>query len=132
MNMKVSTKGRYALRLLIDIAINGKEKPVSLKEVSERQNISMKYLEQIILMLNDAGYLKSVRGPKGGYNLLKDPSEITVGDVLRITEGSIAPVECVCSESCDRKDICKTYGLWNEIDQAVEQIVDHRTIKDLL
>ena len=94
-NMKISTKGRYALRMMVDLAINKGEKPVSIKEIAERQHISDKYLEQIISVLNKAGYVKSVRGPQGGYMLLRAPKDYTVGMILRLIEGSLAPVECL-------------------------------------
>ena len=93
--MKISTKGRYALRLMIDLAIHNTGEPISLKDVARRQEISDKYLEQIISILNKAGYVKSIRGAQGGYMLKKDPKDYTVGMILRVTEGSLAPVECV-------------------------------------
>ena len=93
--MKVSTKGRYALRMMLDLALNQTGEPVSLKDIAKRQEISDKYLEQIISVLNKAGYVKSVRGPQGGYQLTKKPEEYTVGMILRLTEGSLAPVACV-------------------------------------
>ena len=93
--MKISTKGRYALRLLLDLAMNESGEPIRLKEVAERQGISDKYLEQIIATLNKGGVVKSTRGAQGGYSLKKAPSEYTVGMILRLMEGSLAPVECV-------------------------------------
>ena len=90
--MKISTKGRYALRLMIDLAMNDEGNPIRIKDVAMRQNISDKYLEQIISVLNKAGYVKSVRGPQGGYTLKKKPEDYTVGMILRLTEGSLAPV----------------------------------------
>ena len=92
--MKISTKGRYALRLMLDLATEGNGKPVSIKDIAGRQDISEKYLEQIISSLNRAGYVKSVRGSQGGYLLKMDPKEYTVGMILRVTEGSLAPVDC--------------------------------------
>ena len=92
--MKISTKGRYALRLMLDLAMNDTGSPVSLKDVAKRQGISDKYLEQIISVLNRAGYVKSVRGAQGGYMLRKEPEDYTVGMILRLTEGSLAPVSC--------------------------------------
>ena len=93
--MKVSTRGRYALRLMLDLALNNTGEPVRLKDVAKRQEISEKYLEQIISILNKAGFVKSVRGPAGGYSLKRKPEEYTVGMILRLTEGSLAPVDCV-------------------------------------
>ena len=96
--MKISTKGRYALRLMIDLAENSSGNPVSLKDVAKRQGISDKYLEQIISVLNKAGYVRSVRGAQGGYLLKSDPETYTVGMILRQTEGSLAPVSCIEDE----------------------------------
>ena len=96
--MKISTKGRYAVRLLLDIAMNDEVEPVRLKDVAERQDISMKYLEQIISTLVRAGFVKSIRGPQGGYRLSKTPKEYTIGMILRQVEGSLAPVSCLEDE----------------------------------
>ena len=93
--MKVSTKGRYALRLMLDLAVNNTGEPISLKDIARRQGISDKYLEQIISVLNKAKYVKSIRGAQGGYILTKKPEEYTIGMILRLTEGSLAPVACV-------------------------------------
>ncbi len=93
--MKYSTKSRYALRLMVDLTLHGNGDYIALKDISERQNISVKYLEQIVSVLGKAGMLKSVRGPQGGYKLAKDPSEYTAGDILRITEGNLAPIPCL-------------------------------------
>ena len=107
--MKISTKGRYALRLMLDLAMNGENNVVRIKDIAERQQISDKYLEQIISVLNKAGYVRSTRGPQGGYSLRKAPEEYTVGDILRLTEGSLAPVACVEEEgSCEREVDCVT------------------------
>ena len=96
--MKISTKGRYAVRLMLDVAIHGMDKNVSMRDVAERQNISIKYLEQIVSILTRVGYLKSVRGAQGGYRLTKAPSEYTIGDILRTTEGTLSPVSCLEDE----------------------------------
>lgn len=132
--MKVSTKGRYALRLMIDLALNDSGSPICIKDVAERQGISDKYLEQIIAILNKAGYVKSVRGPQGGYILKKKPEEYTVGMILRLTEGSLAPVACVEEDEtdCERQSGCVTYLLWKKISNAVNDVVDTVTLKDLL
>ena len=97
--MKISTKGRYALRIMIDLAMNAGESPVRVKDIASRQSISEKYLEQIIALFNKAGYVKSIRGAQGGYLLTKEPSEYTAGMILRLAEGSIAPVSCVGTEA---------------------------------
>lgn len=131
--MKISTKGRYALRLMLDIAINGKDKNVSIKDVSQRENISIKYLEQIVSMLTRVGYLKSIRGAQGGYRLSKSPDEYTVGDILRITEGSLAPVACLEDEvnQCERADTCPTIKFWEGLNKVINEYVDSVTIGDI-
>lgn len=132
--MKISTKGRYALRLMLDLAMNESKEPIRLKEVAERQDISDKYLEQIIAILNKAGYVKSTRGAQGGYSLKKSPAEYTVGMILRLTEGSLAPVSCVedGEASCDRSQGCVTVKLWRKINDAVNDVVDTVTLQDLV
>lgn len=133
--MKISTKGRYALRLMLDLAMNTSEEPVSLKSVAQRQGISDKYLEQIISVLNRAGYVKSIRGAQGGYLLRKTPEEYTVGMILRLTEGSLSPVSCIDEESesgCDRQESCVTLILWKKINDAISSVVDHTTLQDLV
>ena len=132
--MKISTKGRYALRMMLELAKNQGDKPVSIKEIAAKQDISEKYLEQIIAVLNKAGYVKSVRGPQGGYMLTKMPKDYTTGMILRLTEGSLAPVECLEYEenTCPRKDTCVTLKVWKKIDEAVKDVVDNITLDDLL
>ncbi len=132
--MRISTKGRYALRLLIDIAANSSDKPVSIKDVSEREHISDKYLEQIISILNSAGIVRSVRGPQGGYLLRKKPEDITAGMILRLTEGTISPVPCAEEDgpTCDHMSVCSTYGLWKRLNQAISDVLDTTTIADLV
>lgn len=132
--MKISTKGRYALRLMIDLAMNDAGSPIRIRDVAERQGISDKYLEQIISVLNKAGYVKSVRGPQGGYLLKKKPQEYTVGMILRLTEGSLAPVACVEEDDidCEQQSGCATYILWKKISDAINGVVDTVTLKDLV
>ncbi|MGN0141715.1 MAG: RrF2 family transcriptional regulator [Roseburia sp.] len=132
--MKISTKGRYALRLMIDLAIHNTGEPISLKDVAKRQEISDKYLEQIISILNKAGYVKSIRGAQGGYMLKKEPKDYTVGMILRVTEGSLAPVECVEEgmHECERMNECATVLIWQKINEAVNQVVDNITLEDLV
>ena len=131
--MMISTKGRYALRLMIDLALNDGAKPVSLKDVANRQGISDKYLEQIISVLNKAGYVRSIRGAQGGYLLKKEPKEYTVGMILRLTEGSLAPVACIEDNQivCERQDACVTSMVWKKINDAVNDVVDNITLQDL-
>lgn len=132
--MKISTKGRYALRLMLDLAAYNTETPISLKDIAKRQAISDKYLEQIISVLNKAGYVRSVRGAQGGYLLKKHPKEITVGMILRLTEGSLAPVDCVGPDriACDREDGCVTIKLWQKMYDAIAGVVDTITLADML
>lgn len=132
--MKISTKGRYALRLMIDLATNDDGNPIRIKDVAKRQNISDKYLEQIISVLNKAGFVKSVRGPQGGYLLKKKPEDYTVGMILRLTEGSLAPVACVEEDNtdCERQAGCVTYLLWRKMNEAINGVVDTITLKHLV
>ena len=133
--MKISTKGRYALRLMLDIALNGQGgEPVRIKDISARQDISLKYLEQIVSVLVRANYLRSIRGPQGGYRLTKRPEEYVVGDILRLTEGSLSPVECLSTDrnECPRADSCVTLRIWKELDEAIRSVVDKYTLEDLL
>lgn len=131
--MKISTKGRYALRLMLDLAVSNTGEPVSLKDVAGRQEISEKYLEQIISLLNKAGFVRSVRGAQGGYMLTRDPAEYTVGAILRLTEGDLAPVSCAGTGStvCSRKAGCVTVRVWEMINDAISGVVDHITLADM-
>lgn len=131
--MKISTKGRYALRLMLDLAIHNTGENISIKMISERQGISIKYLEQIISMLNRAGFVKSERGSGGGYRLTKKPEEYTVGMILRLTEGSLAPVACVEEEQqCPRFNECATNIVWEKLNYAINNVVDNITLADLV
>ncbi|MCR5835721.1 MAG: Rrf2 family transcriptional regulator [Lachnospiraceae bacterium] len=131
--MKISTKGRYALRLMLELASDNTGHPKSIKDISQNQGISEKYLEQIISMLNKAGLVKSIRGAQGGYVLTMKPEEYTVGMIFRVTEGDLAPVKCVSGdESCDRKANCIPALLYEKINDAVKDVVDTTTLEDLL
>lgn len=132
--MKISTKGRYAVRLMLDVAIHGMDKNVSMRDVAERQNISIKYLEQIVSILTRVGYLKSVRGAQGGYRLTKAPSEYTIGDILRTTEGTLSPVSCLEDEenTCPRVSVCPTIKLWKGLYDVINKYVDSITLEDLV
>ena len=132
--MKISTKGRYALRMLIELATHQQEEFVSLKDISERQCISKKYLEQIVPMLNKSGILRTNRGNKGGYMLAKPASECTVGEVLRATEGSLAPVSCLDFEQndCPRAEGCATLYVWQGLQKAVDDYLDSVTVQDII
>ena len=132
--MKISTKGRYALRLMVDLAEHKDSGFIALKDAAKRQNISKKYLEQIVPVLNGAGLLATNRGNRGGYRLAKEPKEYTVGDILRITEGSIAPVSCLDSEInlCERKNFCQTLYVWEGLYKVVNEYLDGITVQDIV
>ncbi len=132
--MRISTKGRYAMQLMLDLARYNTGEPISLKDISKRQEISEKYLEQIISLLNKGGFVRSVRGAQGGYLLNRDPKDYKVGEILRITEGDLAPVACLDQNSmeCEKRTGCATVRLWQMIDDAVSSVVDKVTLQDLL
>lgn len=131
--MKISTKGRYALRVMIDLAINSNGNYISLKDIAARQEISNKYLEQIIAMLNKAGYLETARGNSGGYRLAKQAKEYRIGDILRATEGNLTPIYCLTEEGeCSRKEDCKTHSFWKGLDKVISEYVDSKTLEDLI
>ena len=131
--MKISTKGRYALRLMLDLAIQPGDSAVPLRDVAERQEISAKYLEQIVTQLARGGLVRSVRGAGGGYLLTRTPEEYTVGEILRQLEGNLAPVSCVSGGSCcGRADRCVTLEVWQQIQDAVDGVVDNITLADLV
>ena len=132
--MLVSTKGRYALRIMIDLAEHQKDGYTPLKETAARQGISEKYLEQIIPILNKSGFLLASRGFQGGYRLAKTPDKYTVGDILRATEGSLSPVACLDNEPvlCQRADMCTTLSVWKGLKKVIDDYVDGITLQDLL
>nr|WP_295237874.1 Rrf2 family transcriptional regulator [Veillonella sp.] len=132
--MKISTKGRYALRVLVDLAENGKKKNVSIREIAERQRISDKYLEGIVARLSAAGYVKSVRGKYGGYRLAKEPKDYTVYDILRAAEDSIALVACLEDEvnQCPRSKTCMTLPLWEHMQAQFKEYMEKLTLQDVL
>lgn len=132
--MKISTKGRYALRLLLDMAVHSNEEPIRVKDIAARQEISEKYLEQIISIINKAGFVKSIRGPQGGYRLTKRPEQYTVGMILRLSEGSMAPVSCLEDEinECEKQNACATLILWKKLDDAIKDVIDNVTLADLV
>ncbi len=133
--MKLSTKGRYGLRAVIDLARYAKEEPVSLAAVAERQNISISYLEQLIAKLKKAGIVKSTRGAQGGYTLAKAPEEISVGDILRALEGNLNPVDCVEANgdtTCAASDFCVTKYVWKRISDSINETVDAIFLSELI
>ena len=131
--MTISTKGRYALRIMMDLAGHMGE-TVKLKDVAARQELSEKYMEQIIAVLNKAGYVRSTRGAQGGYQLVKEPESYSVGMILRLTEGSLAPVECLAENAlpCDRSGKCATVEIYRKIYDAINQVIDNTTLQDLI
>lgn len=130
--MMVSTKGRYALRIMADLAENQEGGPVSLKDIAERENIGIKYLEIIVSSLNKNGLLKSVRGKNGGYMLNREPKEYTIASILNAAEGSLTPVACVSDGDCENAPSCKTYVLWKELDDVIEDFLSSKTLADIL
>lgn len=132
--MKISTKGRYALRLMLDLAMHDDGRCIPIKEIAARQSISDKYLEQIISVLSRAGYVKSVRGAGGGYKLAHPVKSYTVGMILRLTEGSLAPVACLDDNvnTCQRKNQCATLMVWEKLYEAINGVVDSITLEDLV
>ena len=132
--MKISTKGRYALRMLLDLAEHKNDGYIALKDIAARQNISKKYLEQIIPILNRSDILSANRGYQGGYRLAKSPEHYTVGQILRLTEGSLAPVACLEHDpvECDRADHCIPLPCWKARHKAITDYLDGITLQDIL
>lgn len=132
--MKISTKGRYALRMMVDLAQHSNEGFISLKDIAERQNISKKYLEQIVPLLNKSGVLRTNRGYQGGYMLAQPPEKYTVGNILRITEGNLSVVSCLEQEPnlCPRQEECMTLYIWEGLNDVISKYLDSITIQDII
>lgn len=132
--MMISTRGRYALRVLIDLAEHAKDGYVPMKDVANRQGISLKYLERIIPVLAKNGIVDGVQGKGGGYRLIKAPEELKIGDVLRLTEGDLAPVACLeCDATpCEWEYECRTYPLWVEFYRVINEFFDSKTLADVI
>ncbi|MPN03397.1 HTH-type transcriptional regulator CymR [bioreactor metagenome] len=132
--MKISSKGRYALRMMIDIAQHNTGEWVSLKDISKRKDISIKYLEQIVTSFTKTGLLLSTRGPQGGYMLAKSPEKYTTGEIIRAIEGPLAPVACLENEPnlCERQGICPTIHFWEGLYDVINKYVDSVTLQDLI
>ena len=132
--MKISTKGRYALRMLIDLAEHQNIGFVALKDIAERQNISKKYLEQIVPIFNKSDILRTNRGSQGGYQLAKRPDKYTVGEILRLTEGSLSPVACLDQDpiECERSGECATLPIWQGLNRVINEYLDGITLQDIL
>ena len=135
--MKLSTKGRYGVVAMYDLATYFGQGAISLKSVAQRQSISEHYLEQLMGQLRRAGLVKSIRGAQGGYMLAKAPDEITVGDIVRVMEGPIAPVDCLLSDNANASDYCPkitscvTRGVWQKVGESIENVLDSITLKNL-
>lgn len=131
--MKISTKGRYALRFMLDMAQNAPDgKLISLGDIAKRQDISPKYLEQIVSMLVRAGFVAGMRGASGGYRLTRSPESYTVGQILRLTEGDLSPADCTSEFGCPRGGGCPAEAFWRGLYESVSQYVDTCTLADLI
>ena len=132
--MKISTKARYSLRVLLDLAQHREDGYVPLKTIAQRQGISKRYLDQIMLLLNRTDYLKTVRGAQGGYKLAKAPDQYTLGDILRLTEGGFAPLACLegGSEDCERYDNCMARQAWQGLEKVMADYLNNLTLQDIL
>lgn len=132
--MTISTKGRYGLRLVLDLAAHQDEGYISLKSVAARQNLSKKYLEQIVPVYTAAGILRTIRGPQGGYMLADEPAAYTVGGILRLTEGELTPVPCAGQDpvECNRCESCMTFPIWSGLNKAISGYLDRMTLQDVL
>ncbi len=129
--MKISTKGRYGIRLMLSLALHYEQGTLSLKAIAKEQDISEKYLEQIVNPLTKCGLVQSYRGAQGGYLLTRPPKEITIGEILRILEGSLSPVDCVDNPTCPNSDSCASLSIWKKMKDALDDVVDNITLADL-
>ena len=132
--MIVSTRGRYALRVLIDLAEHSEDARIPLKDVAERQQISQKYIESIMTLLSKNGFVDGAHGKGGGYKLNRAPEDYKVGGILRLTEGTLAPVACLerGAEPCPKKDVCRTIPMWTKLDELIENYLDSVSVRDLM
>ena len=132
--MLISTRGRYALRVLVEMAEHSSDERIPLKEISEKQGISQKYMESIMTLLSKNGFVDAVHGKGGGYMLNRKPEEYRIGDILRLTEGTLAPVACLekNAEQCPKQNVCRTVGMWRKLDELIESYLDSVTIADLM
>ncbi len=131
--MKLSTRGRYGTRILLDLALNGKGDPVPLKDIARREEMSLLYLERLVAPLKAAGLLRIARGAKGGATLLKPPREIKLSTIIQLMEGTISPVDCVTDPGvCSRSDSCITRDIWSELKEAMDGVLESKTLQDLV
>ncbi|KEH87777.1 transcriptional regulator [Clostridium novyi A str. 4540] len=129
--MKLSTKGRYGVRAMVDLAINYGESPMSIKSIAKRQNISELYLEQLFSQLRKAKLIKSIRGAQGGYVLNKHPKDISVSDIINVLEGPIEISSCVDTGECDNMNVCPTRLLWKKIKKSIDEVTESITLQDM-
>ncbi len=131
--MKLSTRGQYGTRALLELALHQGQGPVLLRDIAQRQQISLQYLEHLISPLIAGGIVRSTRGARGGVSLARAPEEIRLSEVVRLLEGSVAPVECVDNpEACNRSELCVTRDIWGELKQAIDGVLESTTLKDLV
>lgn len=131
--MIISTKGRYALKAVFELAISDMNTPVSLNTISEKSNLSELYLEQIFSVLKKKGIIKSIRGVQGGYFLSRNPKEISVGEIIKALEGELTPSKCLIDEGyCDMLDRCPTYMIWDKIKKSIDDVIDNTTVQDMV
>ena len=131
--MKLSTRGRYATRALLDLALHQSQSPIPLKDIARRQEISLRYLEHLITPLIAAGIVISTRGPRGGISLARPPEKIRLSEILQLLEGPIAPVECVNNPKiCTRSELCATRDIWSELKEAIDGVLEATTLQDLV
>jgi Rrf2 family protein len=130
--MKLSTKGRYGVKAMVDLAINFNCGPVSIKSISERQKISEYYLEQLFVPLRKAALIKSIRGAQGGYVLNREPKDITVGNIMDVVEGPIEISDCIEHSECNKVDCCATRLLWAKVKKSIDDVIDNTTLQDIV
>lgn len=132
--MKISSRGRYAIDFMVDLALNDKGEPISVKDIAERQQVSGKYLEQIVSMLQKAGMVSSIRGAQGGYRLKRKPEEYSVGSILRVTEGDLSPISCIeeGENGCAHWSTCSTIKIWQKLNSAINEVVDNISLADIV
>jgi len=131
--VKLSTKGRYSLRAMLDLAVHFGQGQIRIKDISARQQISARYLEQLFIPLRKAGLVRSLRGAGGGFTLAKPPSEIPLSEIIRVAEGSVVPVRCVDKPKlCPQSDVCITRNIWTEMGRAISKVLESTTLQDLV
>jgi Rrf2 family cysteine metabolism transcriptional repressor len=130
--MKLSTKGRYGVKAMVDLAINYGKSPVCIKSISERQNISEYYLEQLFLPLRKSNLIQSIRGAQGGYVLSKAPAEITIAEIMNVLEGPVEISDCIEGATCNNLDCCATRLLWGKIKKSIDDVMESTTLKDIV